>query len=170
MNKKWILILIIFIVGCSCLYCIIDSSTTVGNAITVVNKSVVTLPDDFTIGDDGKSSATLINENTDEKIYIEDLGKIDISKDCFENKLESLLYSYDTHIINHETLNINNITAHRIDIQNYTDYNNTTIVYTFTANHTFYITFDDYKDVNELNQDLNFIISAITPDFKQNQD
>ena len=165
MDKRWILILIILIVGCTCLYYIVDSSTTVGDAITVVNKSVITLPSDFTIDSDTKSSATLINKNTNENIVIKDLGKSDSAFDCFKDDLNSL-----DNIINNSTLNINNITAYEIDFQNLTTKSNTTLVYVYSSNHTFNIKFDGYENQNELNQDLNFIVSTISPDFKQNQD
>ncbi len=165
MDKRWILILIILIVGCACLYYIVDSSNTVGDAITVVNKSVITLPSDFTIDSDSKSSVTLINENSDETIVIKDLGKSDSAFDCFKEDLNSL-----DNILNNSTLNINNITAYEIDFQNLTTKSNTTLVYVYSSNHTFNIQFDGYEDQNELNQDLNFIVSTISPDFKQNQD
>ena len=164
MDKRWILILIILIVGCACLYYIVDSSTTVGDAITVVNKSVITLPSDFSIGSDDKSSVTLINKNTNETIFIEDLGKSDSAFNHFEEDLNSL------DILNNSTLNINNITTYKIDMQNLTTKSNTSLVYVYSSNHTFAIKFNGYKDQNELNQDLNFIVSTISPDFKQNQD
>lgn len=165
MDKRWILILIILIVGCTCLYYIVDSSTTVGDAITVVNKSVITIPSDFSIGSDDKSSVTLINKKTNETIFIEDLGKSDSAFNCFKEDLNSL-----DNILNNSTVNINNITAYKIDMQNSTTYSNSSLVYVYSSNHTFAIKFNGYTDQNELNQDLNFIVSALSPDFKQNQD
>ncbi|WP_406533778.1 hypothetical protein [Methanobrevibacter sp.] len=165
MDKRWILILIILIVGCACLYHIVDSSTTVGDAITVVNKSVITLPSDFSIDSDDKSSVTLINKDTNETIFIKDLGKSDTAFDCFKKDLKSL-----DGVVNNSTLNIDNITTYRIDMQNSTTKSNTTLVYVYSSNHTFTIKFNDYTDQNELNQDLNFIVSTLSPDFKQKQD
>jgi hypothetical protein len=163
MDKRWILILIILIVGCTCLYHIVDSSTTVGDAITVVNKTVVTLPSDFSIGSDDRSSATLINKNTKESIFIKDLGKSDSAYKSFKKNLNSL-----DNVVNNSTLDINNITTYKIDINNNTG--NTSLVYVYTCNHTFNIKLDGYTNQNELNQDLNFIVSTLSPDFKQNQD
>ena len=170
MDKRWILILLILIIGCICMYHIVDSSNTVGDAITVVNKTVVTLPNEFTIGEDDKSSVTLINENTNETIFIEDLGKSDTSQDAFEKDLNRFYDSYNIHVLNNETLNINDITVHRIDIHNDTDGKSGTLVYMYTCNHTFFIKFNGYSNENELNEDLNFIVSTISPDFKQKQD
>ena len=94
MDKRWILILIILIAGCACMYHIVDSSNSVGDAITVVNKTVITLPSGFTIGDDDKSSVTLVNENNNETIFIEDLGKSDTSLDNFKNDLNRFYEKY----------------------------------------------------------------------------
>ena len=79
MDKRWILILIILIVGGYCTYNIVDSSTTVGDAITVVNKSVITIPKDFSIADTDKNSVDLIDNKDNKKIHIEDIGKGDIN-------------------------------------------------------------------------------------------
>ena len=73
------------------MYHIVDSSNSVGDAITVVNKTVITLPSGFTIGDDDRSSVTLVNENNNETIFIEDLGKSDTSLDNFKNDLNRLV-------------------------------------------------------------------------------
>ena len=61
------------------MYYIVDTSTTVGTSITVVNKTVVTVPNDFSIEDSGSNTAKIINEETHEKIYFKDLGKKDIA-------------------------------------------------------------------------------------------
>ena len=141
MDKRWILILIILIAGCACMYHIVDSSNSVGDAITVVNKTVITLPSGFTIGDDDRSSVTLVNENNNETIFIEDLGKSDTSLDNFKN-----------------------------DLKNDTNGVDSTFVYMYSCNHTFNIKFNGYSNEDELNQDFNFIINTISPDFKQKQD
>ena len=44
------------------MYVIAESSDSVGSAITIVNKTVVTLPDGFTIGADGSNSTKLIQK------------------------------------------------------------------------------------------------------------
>lgn len=170
MDKRWILILIILIVGCVCMYFIVDSSTTVGDAITVVNKSVITLPQDFTIGDDDKNSVELIDESTHESIYIKDLGKGDKAFDCFKDELDSLNKNGDVNLLSNSTMNISDINTYKIDLQNLTNSENSTIAYVYTSNHTFTLKFEGYSNQNDLNNDLNFIVSTISPDFKQAQD
>ena len=170
MDKRWILILIILIVGCVCIYFIVDSSTTVGDAITVVNKSVITLPQDFTIGDDDKNSVELIDKNTHESIYIKDLGKGDKSFDCFKDELNSLNKNDEVNILSNSTVKIGDINTYKIDLQNLTSSENSTIAYIYTSNHTFTLKFYGYSNQNDLNNDLDFIVSTISPDFKQAQD
>ena len=155
MNKKWILILIFLIVGCCCLFYVIETSSTVGNAITVVNKTVVSLPDEFSIENRENRYSTLLNKNTNEKITIEDLSK-----------------NPDINHITNSTLNIDNITAYKIDYQNITKENNSDLcnVYVFTCNHTFLIKLENYNNSTKLNENLDYVITHMTPDFKQSQD
>ena len=172
MDKRWIGILIILIAGCACMYYIVDTSTTVGTSITVVNKTVVTLPNDFSIDDSGSNSAKIINKNTHEKIYFKDLGKRDIALDSFNKKLKELQNNPNIKINNNSTVKINNITVYRIDCENLTTENTTnfSICYAYTCYHTFLIQFKNYNDNSKLDKDLDYIISYMKPDFKQFQD
>lgn len=171
MDKKWILIIIILIVGCFLMYNIVDSSTTVGNAITVVNKSVVTLPDGFSIGESEKNSVELLDEKTGEKIYVTDLGKTNSAEEEYSEALQSLEYDPYISIINNSTSKINNINTYTITLENHTvNTTNVCLAYIYSSNHTFSIEFQNYSDNNRLNDDLNFIVSTISPDFKQSQD
>ncbi len=170
MDKKWILILIILIVGCSCMYLIVDSSTTVGSAITVVNKTVVTLPHDFTIGADDKHSVKLINKHNNNEIYLEDMGKINIAQDCFNNELKKLKSTPDVEIISNITFKIDNIPTYKIDYKNLTTNKNMTFAYVCVGNHTFTIKMSNYDNSQQINENLKYIVSNMHPDFKQSQD
>ena len=99
MDKRWIMILIFLIVGCCCLFYVVETSSTVGDAITVVNKTVVTLPNDFSIESKETDYGTIINENTNEKIYIKDLGKEDSSMNAFKTALQDLSKKSDIKVI-----------------------------------------------------------------------
>lgn len=158
-------------VGCACMYFIADSSTTVGNAITVLNKSVVTLPNDFGIGNTEKNSVELIGKNSDEKIYVEDFGKKDISLKLFKDNLSELSHKSSFKILKNTTENINNITTYKIYLQDYATENitNVTIAYIYTSNHTFMVKISG-SNQNQIEKDLNFIVSTIEPDFKQARD
>ncbi len=172
MDKRWIMILIFLIVGCCCLFYVVETSSTVGDAITVVNKTVVTLPNDFSIESKGTDYGTIINENTNEKIYIKDLGKEDSSMNAFKTALQDLSKKSDIKVIKNSTLNIDNITAYKIDYKNITKETNQNIsnAYVFTCNHTFLIKLQNYDDDTELNENLEYVVAHMTPDFKQSQD
>ncbi|MGN0176896.1 MAG: hypothetical protein ACI389_03580 [Methanobrevibacter sp.] len=172
MDKKWILILIFLIVGCCCLFYVVETSPTVGNAITVVNKTIVSLPDEFSIENKENAYSTLINKNTNEKIIIKDLGKKDSALDNFKEKSINLSKNPDIIHVNNSTLNINNITTYKIDYQNITKENNSDLsnVYIFTCNHTFLIKLENYNNSTKLNNNLDYVITHMTPDFKQSQD
>lgn len=153
------------------MYFVVDSSTTVGNAITVVNKSVVTLPNDFGIGDSEKNSVELIGKHSDEKIYIEDFGKKDVALESFKENLSAFSHNSNFNLIKNTTDNINNITVYKIYLTDYTIENvtNTTLAYIYTCNHTFMIKIDG-SDQNQIEDDLNFLVRTIQPDYKQSQD
>ena len=172
MDKRWIMILIFLIVGCCCLFYVVETSSTVGDAITVVNKTVVTLPNDFSIESKETDYGTIINENTNEKIYIKDLGKEDSSMNAFKTALQDLSKKSDIKVIKNSTLNIDNITAYKIDYKNITKETNQNIsnAYIFTCNHTFLIKLQNYDDDTELNENLEYVVAHMTPDFKQSQD
>ena len=172
MEKRWIGILIILIIGCSCMYFLVESSTTVGNAITVVNKTVVTLPGHFSIEDTGSNFAKITNKDTNEKVSFKDLGKKDIALDSFNNKLNELKKDYGINVINNSTIDLNNTKVYKIECQNLTTENTTniSICYTYTCYHTFLVQFKNYNDNTNLNKDLEFLIGNMKPDFKQSQD
>lgn len=171
MDKRWILLLTILIVGCACMYFIADSSTTVGNAITVVNKSVVTLPNDFGIGNSEKNSVELIGKHSDEKIYIEDFGRKDVALESFKENLSEFSHNSQYKVIKNTTENISNITTYKIYLEDYTKENatNTTITYIYSYNHTFMIKIDG-SNQNQKEDDLNFVIRTIEHDYKQGKD
>ena len=172
MDKRWIGILIILIVGCICMYHIVDTSTTVGNSITVVNKTVVALPNELSIDDSGSNSAKLVNKDTREKVYIEDMGKADIASDSFNKKLKEVEHDSNIQINNNSTVKIKNVTVYRVDCENFTTENatNISICYAYTCYHTFLIQFKNYSDNIRLDKNLDYLITNMKPDFKQSQD
>ncbi len=172
MDKRWIGILIILIIGLCSMYIIVDSSTTVGTAITVVNKTVVTLPSHFSIEDSGNNYAKIVNKDTKEKVSFKDLGKKDIALDSFNNKLNGLNKDSGINVRNSSTIDMNSTKVYKIDFQNLTTENTTniSICYVYTCYHTFSIQFKNYNNDTNLNKDLEFIISNMKPDFKQSQD
>ncbi len=166
MDKRWILILIIMIIGVSCMYFVIDNSNTVGSAITDVNKSTVTLPDGFSKVDSTSNSVSLSDKNGDESIFLKDLGKKDCANSSFHKKLNSMPEDI---IYTKNTTNVtNNITEYIIYYQDEGNLNNS-FSYFYTCNHTFYMNMKGFESVNEMDKVMNFIVTTLQPDYKQTQ-
>ncbi len=168
MDKRWILIFIIILIGAGGAYLVIESSNTVGSAITDISKSTVTMPDGFSKGDVNKDDVLLVNKKTDEKIYLKDLGNSDLSKVKFNNKMKSYLND-GMEITNNTTINVDNITVYTFYYLNGTEFNNS-ISYFYSYNHTYYLKITGYTDANKINEDMNFVVSTLQPDYKKSQD
>lgn len=168
MDKRWIYILVILIIGVSCLYLIVESSTTIGKATVSVNSFLVTAPDSFNIFDDDKYYTDLINRNTREKLFIKDLGKKkDIINSDMSERVEKL-YEDGNYA------NIKNITPYDDDIPTvyYEDSNSTLnqMSYVVKYNHTFFIRASHFHDNATMQKDVKFVIDSIIPNYKQKQD
>lgn len=171
MDKRWILILIILIAGLSCMYWIVDSSTTVGSAIAPVNRSYITLPDGFSIAETKTASATIIDKSTNEKIFVKDIGKEDSALPNFNSKVDTLMKSADIKIISNASKETNGITYYQADYQNTTgNVTNYTISYVHTNNHTYLIRMQNYDNPSKLEKDLDYIVNTLRPDYKKAQD
>ena len=68
MDKRWVLIIIIAVIGLGSMYMIIDNSMTVGSAITTFSKTTITIPDGFSVEDTGNNVLELYNKNNNKKI------------------------------------------------------------------------------------------------------
>lgn len=171
MDRRWMFIIIIFIIGVVCLYFVATTSDTVGSAIADINKTTITMPEGFSKGASDDGSLELINKKNEKNIYLKDLGKVDSAKGAFEKKLKSLKSTDEATIIENKTSVINNVTTYTVYYLNSTDsapYNRS-ISYIYAAGHTFYIKLAGYENIDELNSDLEFVISTMKPDYKKSQ-
>lgn len=166
MDKRWLGILIILVIGVSCMYLVADTSDTVGSAIAVVNKTTITIPHSFSKIDSDSDSILLANKNTNEKIYLKDLGKVDKANETFNRQLRSL--SEDMVIINNSTKTINNVPVYTFYYQDGSEYNNS-ISYFYTCQHTFYMKMSGHENINDIDKNIEFILDTIQPDYKQTQ-
>ena len=65
MDRRWMGIFIIFLVGVLGLAMIVDTSDTVGQAVTVCNEMTVTIPDGFKLFLSNPTNTTLINNENE---------------------------------------------------------------------------------------------------------
>lgn len=171
MDKRWILIIIIAIIGISGMYNIVSNSTSIGTPITSLNKTIVTIPDDYTTGDSDKKSTELFNKSyVDEKVYIEDLGKNNISLAKFNQKLDSLSRDSNIKIIKNVSNITDGIDVHTIYYQKLDNADKyESVSYVTCINHTFYFKLYGYDNIEDMNYPLTFIVDTLQPDYKRTQ-
>ena len=160
MDKRWIGIFIIFIVGLGCMYLIVDSSTTVGKAITVVNEMTVTLPDGFDIASKTDKTVNLINDNNKTaNVTIICMGDKTVKE--FNSALNSIEQNDGLKLENKEKTENGHIVYYK-NITSNKEYSKTFFV---KDNRTIELKMDKYKNWEK---DQKFIIDTVTHNFKQN--
>ena len=171
MDKRWISILIIIIIACACGYLIVQYSDTVGNAIVDVNKSTLTIPTGFSNQYSDDNSVLLVHRGTSESIYVKDLGKSDIAKSNFINNEKSLKNNNENEVYANTTKMGDN-TVYTIYYTNITnsEAKNMSNSYFYSYKHTYLIKMSGFDSLDTLNENLEKIVTAIKPDYKQSQD
>ena len=168
MDKRWILILIILIVGLGTMYYIVDNSNTVGSAITTFGKTTITLPENFSVVRSNDDIVELHNKKNSEEITIFEYGKQNtVKKDILTLSNEIQQYTeYDN--ISNSTDKINDVNILSIYLQN--ENGTDRISGFYNNNHTYFIFMNNYTNMNKSDADLKFILDTMTPDYKQSQD
>lgn len=170
MDKRWIYIIIILIIGLSGLYYIVDTSTTVGSAIVGLNSFILSIPDSFNIEDTDHGYVSLANRQTNERIIIKDLGKSKSVDEIFEKELSAVVSSENVTIINNTTEKHNDITSKVVYYEKLPNHTFYKVMVFSKFNHTFLIKSINFKDVKSLNDITYFIIDNINLDHKKKQD
>ena len=159
MDKRWYGIIIILIVGLGSMFLVVNSSTTVGSAVIIVNDVSVALPHNFKILHNQPDESELQNRDNNETIYIKYLCDGNKSSDEFKKALKD----DNLDIVKNTT----NSTLHTIYCKNQTG------VYTLNffekCDRTIMIKMSYYNDTSKMNDDLNYIIDSIMPDYKQSR-
>lgn len=169
MDKRWIYVIIIFIIGFTAMYYIADTSTTVGKAIVSVNTHLVTVPDSFNIEGNEYNYALLVNRQTKEHIFIKDLGKGDLIGKNFEEEAGNLETNQNVTKISYTTEKYNQKSYNVIEYETANGKHNKILFFT-ENHHTFKIKSTDFKDMKTLEKNTKFIIDTFRPDHKKKQD
>lgn len=167
MDKRWILILVILIIGLGSMYYIVDHSNTVGSAITTFSKTTITIPDDFSVGDSGNDYVELYNKKNSEKITIKDNGKGNTASKTLK-KLSEDYGNNDYDNITNNTERINKQKVYNLYLTN--DNGTEQISVFYRQNHTYTAIFENFKNDGNIEKNLKFIIETMTPDYKQGKD
>ena len=169
MDKRWILIIIIAIIGLSSMYLIVDESMTVGSAITTFSKTTITIPEGFSVEDTSNNIVTLYNKNNNEKIEICDFGKGNTVKEMQTNITAEILQEEGLNNVTNRTFNLDDTEINQTILKNGSN-SKVVISYFYKYNHTYSIIMTGYNKVNTTTQDLDWILCTLRPDYKQSQD
>lgn len=169
MDKRWIYVIIIFIIGFTAMFYIVDTSTTVGKAVVAVNTHLVTVPSSFNIEGNEYNYALLVNRQTQEHIFIKDLGKGDLVNQSFEEEIGDIEATENVSRISYTTEKYNDKTYHVINYETSDGKYNKVLVFTQT-HHTFKIKSTDFMDEKSLKENTEFVIDTFKQDYKKTQD
>ena len=162
MDKRWLGIIIILILGIGAMYMIVESSTTVGKAVAVVSEMTVTIPDGFTtLKDTDKHTVYLVNDEK-ETINVTVKGLGDTTSKEYKSALKSLEENDDIEVQDKKE----NDTIKIIYYKNLTSDKEYTQTYFVKDNRTIELKMTKYENWEE---DWSFIIETIQHNFKQNK-
>ena len=159
MDKRWLGILIILIAGLGCMYLIVDSSPTVGKAVSVIDEMTITLPDGFNILKEKKTELDLKKGNDTVNITIIGMGNNSLKE--YKSQLKLLKNNPEIEIKD----TINNETGNIILYKNITSDKEISITYFVKDNRTISVKMNMYDNWET---DLNFIVDTTQHNFKQN--
>lgn len=162
MDRRWIGILIIMLIGMGCMYFIVDNSNTVGNAITVVNDVSIVLPTGFKISDTHSNEALLSSESNNESIFIECIVDKNPEKE-FTKKITSFQNKNNV-----ELKNLSNKTIKHINFKDVDSEKSTSFILFENLGHPFIMKMENYESADKQDNDMTFIIGNMKHDFKQN--
>lgn len=164
MDRRWIAILVILIVGLGCMYYIFETSTSIGSAVTIVDDVSVTLPNGFKIVASGDVDATLLNEATNTTIYMKCLDHKNTSKQAFDKELKTIEKKGEYEI----TKTTENDTVSTIYLND--GVKDFSMSYFEEYDRTFLLRTDNFSDEQQQQADMMYIIDTLQPDYKQSRE
>ena len=165
MDKRWIGIIIILLVGLSAMFLIVESSNTVGHALAVVGDLSVTIPNGFKVGETSANDASMANSEGG-TIFLKYISKGKNSLRYFEGNLTDLKNNSNITVLDYSS----NGTIHTIKYVNpnskYENHNET-LVFFEKEGRTLSMKLVKYTHFEHQDEDINFIINNIKIDYKQ---
>lgn len=154
MDKRWIIIFVIFLLGMSGLYFTANESYKIGDAISIIDNVIITLPQNFKIADKTPDQLTICDRSSDDTISVK---LIKDYKDAY-NLMKTDMSKNDEN----SDFKVSDIKV--FEIKDKTTGNST--YYFNKFNKTFIIKSENYNNVDKENSDVNYIIDSIRIDFK----
>ena len=147
------------------MYLIVDNSTSVGNAVSVISDVTITLPPGYITSEDGGNFCVLFNKPTNETIRIKCLDGKKTYVEEYNNTLKTLEKQDD--IIITKNFTNKNLSMIEYENQSSTDKKNISLVYFEKCNHTFSMQLEHFTDESTKEETVSFIIENLKYDFKQ---
>jgi len=170
MDKRWICILIIAIVGFAGLYYIVDNSSTLGSASVYVNKFKVTLPHDYNVAGDGKTYMDAVNKQTNEHIVIKDVGKGNLISSEIVKRTDNFKNNENITSTEYSSIEINCENMTTLEYKTINNDNINKIIFMTKDEHTFSFECKNFHDETKLKNDVSFLMDTLMRDIKQKQD
>lgn len=170
MDKRYLLIIIILIMGLFTLYFITDASYTIGSASATLGEYTFSLPQGFMVEHSEKKHASIYN---DDGVYIH-VDVINKNRDNYNNTL-NYLSSNNIPIISSGSVNINNIVVDSV-FYNKTEYNSTInrnesvcgaffIFEKFNAPFKIEVTHFDFENKDLIIEYVSYIVESINKNY-----
>ena len=170
MDKRWIYIIIIAIIGVGCLYFIAESSTIIGSANTDLDKFLLKVPDSFNIEKSTDTQIRLINRQSGERINILFLGTGSDVDDDIDNKIESLSKNTNITLLKNTTLKLKNTTVPCIYYEKSPNTSVNKVAFITKFDCKFSIECANFNDNESVDKNIKEISDTLKRDFKQKQD
>lgn len=170
MDKRWIYILAIMIIGFACLFLIVDSSTTLAKANVKISGCTVTLPSTLNVHDSGGKFLNLTNRDNGEHIFMEATEKGDNVKNTFIEKMNTLKNDPSIENLTNSTSEVDNCTVMTAEYKTAGNDTLNQISVFFKFKNTFVIKCSDYDNQTTMEDNAEFLIKTMKIDYKQKQD
>ena len=141
------------------------TSTSVGNAVSVISDVTVTVPPGFITSEDKGSFSVFHNKQTNEVVRVRCLDDAKSYVDKYNSQLETLKGQDDIKI----TKKLKNDTLAMIEYENQssTDKKDITLVYFDKCEHTFSMQLEHFTEDSRKEYVIDFIMDTMKYDFKQ---
>lgn len=173
MDKRWLLILIILILGTSCSYVIVNNSLTVGSASQSVGHAIISIPPDFTTYSSDSNSVSLVSSNG-HKIEFAEIQNNDTAEKLHDYRISTFNKTKEIHTLQDGVVHVGDTDVYTIyyhaDKTDSQDEINSSLSYFDKFDHTYFIRvwgFDYEKDYNTTMDYITLISTNIRLDYKQ---
>lgn len=165
MDRRWIAIIAILILGLSGMYYATVISPTVGNAITTVNDIIVTLPLGFELEENDIDFATIYDKNKDESFFIQYLADGNQSLKEYKKAVKFFKNNDTVEIIGNES----DDGVHTLFYKDLSNNRSYSASYFCKFDRTLLVKMGTSDDVKNHKGDLKYIIDNMRPDYKQDR-